>query len=167
MKHVIRTVAALLGAAAFVWLTGLLLPLKHEASASIRLKATPEAVWAVLSAVENYPGWRSDVATSELIGGKPGISWRETDARGLMMVHAAGHCRPVTKWIDCLVKGDSPRTGERIFLIVPEEEGGSRVALSESVDIPDPLARFRARFFTGYAQDLKTLLEDLRKRLGE
>jgi hypothetical protein len=59
------------------------------------------------------------------------------------------------------------QSGERVFLIVPDAEGASRVAVTETVELTDPLARFRARFVTGYAAPLKKLLEDLRKRLAE
>ena len=167
MKYLFWALGALLAAAGLVWLAGVLLPPEHEASASLRLKASPEAVWAVLAAVENYPRWRSDVATSEMMAGASGFSWRESDARGLATEHAQGPGKTAEKWVDRLVKGDFAMRGERVFLIVADEGGGTRVALTEKVLIPNPLARFRARFLAGYAENLNQLLADLRKRLAE
>jgi Polyketide cyclase / dehydrase and lipid transport len=167
MKYLMWAFAGALVVAGFIWLCGYLLPPKHEASASLKLKASPEAVWAVLTAVENYPDWRSDVAISEVISSAPELSWKESDSKGRVMVHAAGPGRNAEKWIDKLVRGDRQQGGERVFLIVADAEGGSRVAVTEDVELRDPLARFRARFMTGYAENLKKLLEDLRKRLAE
>ncbi len=167
MKYLLRALGASLAMAGFVWLCGSLLPAKHEASASVRLKASPEAVWAVLSAVENYPRWRSDVAAAEVIGSGPVLTWKEADARGRVMVHALGPGDMPEKWVDKLIKGDLPQGGERVFLIVADEDGGSRVALTEIAELRDPWARFRVRFVSGYAENLVKLLDDLRKRLAE
>jgi hypothetical protein len=167
LKYLIWALSGLLVVGGVFWLSGLLLPPKHEASATLRLKATPEAVWAVLAAVDNYPLWRSDLATLEIIGRKPELSWTETARRGGTAWHEAGPGRIGEKWIDKLVKGNPPLSGERVFLLVAEADGGTRVALTECLSLPDPLARFRARFVTGYAENLRTLLGDLRKRLAE
>ncbi len=167
MNVLVKLAAVLIGLAGLAWLSGFLLPVRHEASASVRLQASPEAVWAVLTAVENYPRWRSDVATSEIIRSKPVLTWRQTDLKGRVMTHTEGLDRPIEKWADHLSGGDLDVGGERVFLIVGDSSGGSTVALTESAEIKDPLARFRARFVTGYTKDLKQVTDDLRKRLAE
>lgn len=53
-----------------------------------------------------------------------------------------------------------------ILLPAPDAQGGAQVALKETVVITDPLGRFRARFIAGYAKESRTLLEDLKMRLG-
>jgi hypothetical protein len=166
MKYLVWTLCGLAAAAAFVWLAGTLLPVKHEASASIRVQASPEAVYAVLTAVENYPRWRSDVGFSEMTVHHPERVWTETDARGRLTLHVEGAGRPAEKWIDRIVGGKPQRRGERVFLIVADAQGGAQVALKETVIITDALGRFRARFISGYAKDSRILLEELKKRLG-
>ncbi|MDQ3003132.1 MAG: SRPBCC family protein [Fibrobacterota bacterium] len=166
IKYLFWTLCGLAAAAAFVWLAGVLLPAKHEASASIRIKATPEAVWAVLSAVENYPRWRSDVAVSERTNRGPDQVWTETDARGRLTSHVQGAGRPAEKWIDRIVGGKPERRVERVFFIVPNAQGGSQVVIKETIEINDPLGRFRARFIAGYAKDLRILLGELKSRLA-
>jgi hypothetical protein len=167
MRYLVRLVAALAALAGLVWLAGLLLPEKHEASAHVQVRAAPDAVWAVLAAVDNYPGWRSDVATSEVVRSKPDLVWRQTDPRGRVMVHTQGIGRPGEKWVDQLSGGDFQIGGERVFLMVVDSSGGCTIALTETVKIKEPLARFKARFVAGYAKELKQLLEELRKRLGD
>ena len=39
------------------------------------MRASPEAVWAVLTAVENYHDWRSDRADAEVIDSAPALAW--------------------------------------------------------------------------------------------
>jgi hypothetical protein len=198
----------ILSAIAFVWLCGLMIPSRHEASASLRVEAAPEAVLAVLAAVEGYPRWRSDVAEVEApvrgptADGGEGVRsgpdmglpaeygaarrWRETDGAGRVTEHEAGEVSgsgnasarkgPGSayprmggsgKWVERSTTADGRVRVERTFLIVAEGETGTRVALMEKTDLADPFARFRARFVSGYAEDLNALLNGLRKRLGE
>ncbi|MDB5103272.1 MAG: Polyketide cyclase/dehydrase [Fibrobacteres bacterium] len=166
MKYLVRLAAGLIGLAGLILLSGYLLPARHEAAAVVSVQATPEAIWAVLTSVENYPRWRSDIAITEVIRSKPVQQWRQSDARGREAMHCEGAGRPVEKWVDSLI-GDGRLGGKRIWLLVPEPTGGTRIALTEIADIRDPLARFQARFVNGYAKDLRQVLQDLRKRLGE
>ena len=133
----------------------------------MRVKAAPEAVWAVLTAVENYPRWRSDVAAVADLRAEPGLTWRETDSLGRATLHAEGQSRVSEKWIDRTLGADGKGSGQRVFLIVADEEGGSRVALTETREIANPLLRFKARFVDGYGVDAEKLMGDLRKRLAE
>jgi hypothetical protein len=171
LRHAGGAIGCALAAIAFVWFCGLMIPSRHEAAASLRVEAAPEAVLAVLASVEGYPRWRSDVAKAEaMAGGDSGKTrWRETDSEGRVTAHEAEEAsRPGSeKWVDRFTSADGRIRVERIFLIVAEGEIGTRVALTGKTELEDPLARFRARFVSGYAEDLDALLDDLRKRLGE
>ena len=167
MRYLMRLAVALAALSGLIVLAGILLPARHEASAHVHVRAAPDAVWALLTAVENYPSWRSDVAASEILGAKPVLVWRETDPRGRAMTHAEGPGRPGEKWVDLLSGGDLKVSGERVFLMVEDSSGGCTIALTETLEIKDPLARFKARFVAGYAKDLKRLLAELAGRLGD
>jgi hypothetical protein len=192
LRYIGWAIGAVLAASAFVWLCGLMIPARHEASASLRVDADPEAILAVLAPVEGYPRWRSDVAKVEVPGPASAVDgidagrWRETDADGRSTEHEAamapgpggnasrggrGSIRPrkggAEKWVERSVTGDGRVRIERTFLIVAEENGGTLVALTEKTDLRNPFARFRARFVTGYAENANALLNDLRRRLGE
>ena len=85
MNVIVRLAVVLALLAGAVFLAGTLLPAKHEATAHISVEAAPEGVWAVLAAVENYPTWRSDVATSEILRPRPSLVWRQSDPKGRSM----------------------------------------------------------------------------------
>jgi hypothetical protein len=167
MQYLMRVCAFLAVLAGLVGLSGFLLPARHEAGMSIHVQATPEAVWAVLAAVEDYPRWRSDVSVSEIIRSKPTLAWRQSDSKGRASLHTEGPGRLAEKWVDRLSGGKKEANGSRTFLIVADAVGGSTIGLTEVVEIPEPLARFRARFMTGYSSELNSLLNDLKRRLGE
>ncbi len=178
MKILIWCFVAAAGLAAFVGLSGWLIPPRYETSAPLRVEATPEAVWQVLSTVDEYPGWRSDVAIVERLGNPVDPVWRETDARGGVMRHDAGEGRVAEKFIDRFESegpagnrgvpgGVAAGKGERIFLIIPDPQGKTRISITERGEITGPLARFRARFITGYDKGVRKLAEDLRHRLAE
>ena len=167
MRYFTRLCAVLALLAAVTGLSGFLLPARHEAGMSIHVQATPEAVWAVLTAVEEYPRWRSDVAASEIMDSNPALAWRQSDSKGRNSHHREGSGREAEKWVETLTGGDSGIKGTRTFLIVADDVGGSTIALTEVVETPDLLARFRLRFMTGYARNLKSLLDELKRRLGE
>jgi Polyketide cyclase / dehydrase and lipid transport len=166
MRNLIRIAAALAALSGLILLVGILLPSRHTASAHVHVRADPDAVWAVLAAVEDYPSWRSDVSAAEILSAKSGLIWHQTDARGKVMMHTEGANRPGEKWTDRLTGGDPGIKGERVFLLVGDSSGGCTIALTETLELKDPLARFKARFVTGYAKDLKKLLSELAKRLG-
>lgn len=177
MKYLLILFASLAAIAAFVLLAGFLVPREYEGSSIIEVQAAPEAIWAVLEAYEGYPSWRNDVASVEPVRGRPG-TWREIDPRGGITGHEAMAGRDSEKFIDRFaavgppgnrgVAGGVPATrGERVILMVMDAKGNTRISITEKGVIDGPLARFRARFATGYRAGPRKLGEDLRKRLGE
>jgi hypothetical protein len=178
MKYLIGSIVVLGGLAAFVLMAGWLVPAQYETGAIITVDAPPEAVWQVLSAVDGYPQWRSEVAMVERIGAAADLAWREMDAQGGATRHRAEEGRAPGKFVDRFVAagaagnrgvagGVAATNGERVILIVADEKGKTRVAITEKGEIRGPLARFRARFATGYDAGVRKLAQDLRKRLGE
>lgn len=167
MKRLWMLPALPFAAVAFVWLGGILLGPHYTVSASRKVEATPEAICAVLEAVENYPGWRSDIANVEVAQRKPYLKWMEYDNRGRVSTYTDEGSVTPGKWISRIMAGTLPMRASRTFLIVATEDGGTEIAVKEEGDIKNPLERFQYRFQTGYSVALERYLEDLRKRLGE
>lgn len=173
----LRISLAAAGPAFFVLATGYLIPRGYEGSAILDVQAPPEAVWAVLEDAGAYPGWRSDVESAEVPPGADG-AWREIHRGGGATRHEALPERPPEKFRDRFtaegrpgrrgVDGGAPAArGERVFLMVVDAEGRTRISITEKGEIDGPWDRFRARFVDGYHSVPRRLAEDLRKRLGE
>ena len=74
-------VIAVLVVAALV--VGWLLPEKHTASRQASFQASPETVWALITDVEKFPSWRSDVKTVERLPDRDGRPvWVEEGSNG-------------------------------------------------------------------------------------
>ena len=62
---------------------GWLLPEKHTASRHASFQASPETVWALITDVEKFPSWRSDVKTVERLPNRDGRPvWVEEGSNG-------------------------------------------------------------------------------------
>jgi hypothetical protein len=66
-----------------VMVIGWLLPVKHRASRQATFIAPPEAVWRLMTDVESFPSWRSDVKTVERLPDRDGRpAWVEEGSNG-------------------------------------------------------------------------------------
>ena len=61
MRYVLIVVGILLVAILAIVVIGWALPVKHVATKSVQLSASPDSVFALISTPEGYPSWRSDV----------------------------------------------------------------------------------------------------------
>ncbi len=155
------------GVFACAWITGTLLDPNFRVGISMEVLAPPEAVYAVLSSVENYPQWRDDVIKVEADALNPEIFWIEHYKDGGETEFDAGGGHPSDKWEAHARRSNLPMVGTRTFLLVPMGNGSTRIAASEEGTVANPLARLKYRFVSGHAERLKTLLLDLRRRLAD
>src|SRR6516164_6223060 len=72
MRWIVYVVAALALPGVLVTVIGAMLPKKHSASRTVRLAATPDALYTLLSDVSQYRSWRPDVKSLERLPDKEG-----------------------------------------------------------------------------------------------
>ena len=83
MRIVAVLLAVVVGLGLLVVLVGYLLPVKHVATVTAHLPATPEQVWQTLTDVASYPKWRGDVTSVEMLRADSGrVAWREVGKNG-------------------------------------------------------------------------------------
>ena len=167
MRWLIGAVSLVVALVAIVFLVGSLLPKAHVASGSARLPAPPERVWATITAVEDFPRWRADVAAVERLDAAGGVKrWREYEpshgARGITyeVVEAAEPRRLVTRIADT----DLPFGGRWEYDLSPED-GGSRLTITERGEVYNPLFRFMSRFVFGHMATMEKYLAALERQL--
>src|SRR5689334_5169403 len=95
MKTVLRVGLWIVGGLAAVVLLvvviGFFLPVRHTATVTRDLSASPEEVWALITGVEHFAEWRADVTRAERlepIKGWP--AWREEGPQGTLTFAMAG-----------------------------------------------------------------------------
>jgi hypothetical protein len=142
VKRVIRFVifvAALVGAVAII---GYFLPVAHEVSRSAELPKPPEAVYALVSDLKNYPAW-----------------WPENEVT-VEVVEAV----PPRKFVTRIV-GETAFGGTWTMEIAPTSSG-SRLTITERGEVYNPIFRTLARFVFGHAATIESCLAAAGRTLG-
>lgn len=159
---IIGAIAGLIAAATLI---GLFLPRQHVASRTIRLTASPEAVWAIINDRAAYPSWRRGVARVERRDDRNGHEvWAEINRRGEAMpletVESASPRRLVTRIADDTL----PFGGAWTWELSPADEGCTELRITEDGFIKPPAFRTVMRLM-GYDATIRQFERDLMKRL--
>lgn len=158
MGIVILILGAVVGLILVVFVVGTALPAEHRVSHSRQVSATPEQVWARLSATEEQTAWRKDLKSIKLLSSEP-KKWVETMSMGdvpMVLVESVPSSRMVTK-ID---SEDLPFGGSWTFELAPNE-GGTKVTITEEGVVKNPVFRFMSRFIFGHETTMKSYLSQL------
>ena len=169
MKRVGRVVAwglgGIVGLVLLVVVAGYLLPVRHSSTASRLVTGTPEEVWAVITGVEDFPMWRTDIDRAERlepIGGWP--AWREDGPSGSLTFMMAG-IEPPRRLVTEIVDEGLPFGGTWTYLLEPSG-AGTLVTVTEDGMIYNPVYRLVSRFFIGYESTMLVYLDALEARMG-
>ncbi|MBM4183687.1 MAG: SRPBCC family protein [Gemmatimonadetes bacterium] len=143
---------------------GYLLPVGHSATVSNVVLGTPQEVWDVITGVEEFDSWRTDIDRAvrlDAIDGWP--AWREEGPSGAMTFAMAG-VEPPTRLVTRIVDEGLGFGGTWTYELAPEP-GGTQVTITENGLIYNPVFRLVARFFIGYESTLNTYLDALEARM--
>lgn len=143
MKWAIRIAGALVVLVGVVATVGWMLPVNHEASRSAEFSQPPEAVYALISDLDNYQAW-----------------WPENTVRVVVVERL-----PPSRFVTKIDEPDEPFGGTWTFSI-SATPGGSRLTITERGEIYNPIFRALARFVFGYTGTMQSFLDAARLRLG-
>ena len=145
---------------ALIWAIGILLPARHSEEARMRLGASAETVWAVLTDLDRLPDWRRDLRRVERLPDAEGqVRWLEVRLAG----RAATYRRVESVSPRRLVIQSSEPNCRWVYQI-RALDWGSELAVREERTIANPLARTFAAIF-GDRDRVEGLTGDLRRRL--
>lgn len=166
MKWALIALAVVVGVVVLAVLIGLVLPKGHVASRTVRLKAGPEAVWALMIDFAGTPRWNRAVTKVERVGDRNGHEvWNETRRDGwgmpLETVEAVAHEKLVRRIADPKL----PFGGTWMYEIRPAD-GGSAVTITERGEVKNPIFRLMSRMMDRRAT-MDAYLRALAKELGE
>lgn len=166
MRWVLIAAVVLVGVPAVLAVVGMFLPRGHVVRRSVRLRASPAAVWAVMSDLAAVPAWWPYLSKAERIEDRDGLEvWLETRANRwsvpLVTVEATAERRMVRRLADAGLSF----AGEWTYEIDSAEEG-SVVRVTERGEVKSPVLRVFARAGDPRAA-LDSYLKALARRLGE
>jgi uncharacterized protein YndB with AHSA1/START domain len=149
---------------ALVFGVGALLPVAHTAQVSGEVRGTPEEVWAVVTGVDAFPTWRTDLTSVQRVQ-RPGLpAWREEGSSGAMTIEVT-ESEPSRHLVTRIADEGLPFGGSWTYELTPTG-AGTRVVITENGEIYNPAFRFMARFVFGYSSTLETYLEQLQARMS-
>jgi hypothetical protein len=142
MKWVWIVLGTLAAAIALVSMIGAMQPVKHVATRRARFRATPEAVWKVMSPGTSQTHFKQDDVNYDVLESVP-------------------PARLVTKIADKL-----PYGGQWTYELTPDGSG-TNLVITEDGEVYNPIFRFVSRFVMGHTATIDASLRDLGKKLGE
>lgn len=166
MRWALIGAAVLVGLIAVIVIVGAPLPRDHVASMSARIAASPSVVWETITAPAQFPSWRSDVTSVDLLPPAPtGPSWREHSRHGaITMVVAAAE--PPHRLLSRIADKNLPFGGEWEYRVEPDGAAGSVVTITEHGSVYNPLFRFVSRFIMGHTATIDGYLRALGRKFG-
>jgi uncharacterized protein YndB with AHSA1/START domain len=165
VKIVLIIVLVLLSIVVAVVLVGLALPANHVAKTRATIAAPPDEVWSVITGVDSFPSWRSDVKTVEVLppeNGKP--AWREDGSNGKISYAQTEALRPSHLQIR-LTDESLPFGGTWTYEIAPAD--GSELTITENGIVRNPVFRFVSRFIFGHYKTQESYLMDLGRKFNQ
>ena len=142
---------------------GYALPVTHVATRDAVLPAPPGRIFAVLTDVEAFPTWRSDVKEVEILARAP-LQWREEGGNDTIAFEAA-EVVPPTRLVTRITDKSLPFGGSWTFALQPAN-GGTKLTITENGAIYNPLFRVMSRFVFGHTATIDRYLADLQKHLS-
>lgn len=140
------------------------MPREHRSSASRTFRASPEALFRIITDFASHPSWRPGVKQVELLPSREGrVVVRETsswDPLTLEVVERVENRRLVTR----IVGEDLPFGGSWTYELEPTGEG-TRLTITEDGYVDPAPFRFLARFVFGYTKTMDDYLAALAKKV--
>jgi len=160
------TIAVTIVLGAAVYTAGSVMPQNHTASRTARLSQPPERVWAVITDIPAFPGWRKDVAVAEQLPLREGkTAWKEVSRNRDALTFEAETSEPPRHLVTRITDKGLPFGGSWDYVIVPDGTG-SRITITENGEIYNPVFRVVSRVM-GYTATIDSYLEGLATKLGD
>lgn len=164
MKIALFVIVLIVAAIALVLVIGALLPRHHVVSRSATFRATPAALFALMTGPQT---WRSNIRKYEALPTPAGtLRWKETGSDGQAIEYEVVEQQPPSLLRTRIVTRDLPYGGGWTFALQPHGES-TEVRITEDADVYNPIFRFVGRFFIGYRRSLDTYLADLARASGQ
>jgi uncharacterized protein YndB with AHSA1/START domain len=163
MRWLLIGIAVIVGVALLVTAIGALLPQQHVATRQARVNAAPEIVWKLITDVDAFPTWRSDVKRVERLPDRDGRKvWAEQTSSGRITL-AVDRAEPPRLLVLRIADPDLPFGGTWTYALQPDGQG-TTLTITENGEVYNPVFRFMARFVFGHEATLAGYLNALEKK---
>jgi uncharacterized protein YndB with AHSA1/START domain len=166
MKIVFRIVLVLLVLAGAIYLYARSIPARQAHTRTTTLKQTPEALFALLTDLPNFPKWNRNLVKIEMLSPVDGQeASRQTYQGGMQMTIITSESLPPTRLVRSMGDDGGPFQGSWTYEISRAGDG-AQVVLTEHSEMTNPFFRLMVQIFSP-TKYMDEHLEDLAKHFGE
>lgn len=169
MKTALIIAASIIGVIALLFavmaLIGSQLPSAHTASRSIVVRQQRPTVYAVIRDFKSAPAWRSSVKSIEVIE-TPGQKLRFLEHGSDDVTYEVTEDVPNQRMVTRILNTDLGYSGKWTYELT-DENGGTRVKITEDGEVSNVLFRFMSRYIFGHTSTMDAYLTALAKKFGE
>jgi uncharacterized protein YndB with AHSA1/START domain len=162
MKWILIGLGIVAGLAGAITLIGAMLPRDHVASTTAVVNAPRESVWQALTDVNDYPRWRPDVRSVEILSAEGALRWREVSRHGSITFERLEESRP-RHLVGRIADDKLPFGGTWTYDLEPVRDG-TRVRITERGFVTNLVYRVMSRFVFGYHSTQEDFLRALGRR---
>ena len=164
MRWILWIVAGIALPVVIVAIVGALLPKAHTASRTARVSMPPDALYTLLTDIDRFPEWRTDVKKVERLPDRNGLpAWIEHGRHGAIPLFSERMERP-SRLVGRIGEGLA-FGGTWTYRIAPAT-GGSDLTITEDGEIYNPIFRFMSRFVFGYHSTMDSYIKDLQAKVA-
>lgn len=166
MKIALYIVGGLVVLVLLIVVIGYALPQSHTASRAITVPAAPDRVFALIDTPLDYPRWRSDVDSVEVLAPESGKDrFREIGDNGALLMRVEERS-PNSRLVTVIADTTLPFGGKWTYELAPSGNG-TTLRITEDGEVYNPVFRFMSRFVLGHEATMEKYLADLEKALDD
>jgi uncharacterized protein YndB with AHSA1/START domain len=166
MKILFRILILLILLAAAAYLVGNSIPARQTHTRTITLRQTPEAVFALLTDLPNFPKWNPNMVKIEMLPPVDGKeATRQTFKGNMQMTIITSESTPPKHLVRSMGDVGGPFEGSWTYDISPTADG-SQVVLTEQSEMKNPFFRLMVKIF-GPTKYMDEHLQGMAKNFGE
>ena len=149
---------------ATVLIVGWSLPVAHRVSRSVAIHASPETVFKLISRPAEFPAWRSDVKSVDVLRAEEGrTQFRENGKNGAIL-YSVDSVIPNRRLVTRIADKSLPFGGTWIYDVEPTGTA-TTLSITENGEVYNPVFRFVSRFVMGQTATIDRYLADVTRRL--
>jgi len=166
IKVLLVVLGLLVAACGVIYYMGSRQPVAHTAAVRAHFRAPPDSLYRIVWDVRDYPKWRPEVKSVNLLtSNDPNDAWEEVGRNGTLM-YTFSEAAPPERLVSTLLTKDAGFTGRWRFRFLADSNG-TDVNIMEEGSVQNPIFRFAMRYVFGPYSSLEAYMKALAARTGE
>lgn len=157
MKTLLLIIGIIACLVLIIVIIGYTLPVKHQATVRVLVRATPEKVWQRLINIRDYPKWRTDLQQVVVVND---LEWTEIKSKHDQLPFKMVLDQPLQQLTMHINATNLPYGGYWVYTLTPQGDQ-TEVTITEHGEVYNPVFRFVSRFIMGHDATLKKYAHNL------